>query len=63
MSETIIFSVPDTKSYPNKDMTLQLHETNDASVSEMAAGVINKGTTTILAARKATPTSELTLGS
>lgn len=44
-------------------MTFQLHEVNNASVSEMAAGVINKGTTTILAARKATPTAELAIAS
>lgn len=47
----------------NKDVTFRLGHTNNACVCEMAAGVINKGATTMLAAKKALPTSGLALAS
>lgn len=44
-------------------MAFKFYKINDAFASIMAAGVLKKGTTTILAVVKATITSKLTLAS
>lgn len=50
---SVVFSAPDINNMLNKAVTARVHDINKPSACEMAAGVINKGTATMIqAARK-----------